>query len=200
MNDPAKGARITCPSCSANNFAGKSGCWQCGAPLGTQTTTRPAGRSSAGPATSHHSPPLPSTQNDGFIRTWGMSKGVAALVVAAAVGAFLIVWFAAARVRSNDTGISSAHPISAPSAAPSDRSMPAERSATQDTDPIVDESKRFIERESRHAGLDPPPVASDGKVHLQNGGSISAEQYRDAQRRVNESPVIRTPIPAPPMP
>jgi hypothetical protein len=84
--------------------------------------------------------------------------------------------------------------------APASQETETARRIVNDEDPLVAESKRFIERESRHAGLPETPVSGDGRVHLRNGGSITPEQFRDAQRRVNDSPVMHTPIPAPPMP
>jgi hypothetical protein len=113
---------------------------------------------------------------------------------------FLVVWVAAGRLRSGEEVARPAPQAPASAAAPGSNETEAARSVIGEDDPLVAESKRFIDHESRHAGLDQTPVSSDGRVHLRGGGSITPEQYRDAQRRVNDSPVIRAPIPAPPMP
>jgi hypothetical protein len=94
----------------------------------------------------------------------------------------------------------SAPAAAVPITAPTPSVDEAANAAVNDSDPVVEESKRFIDRESRRAGLPDPPTSSDGRVHLRGGGSISADQYRDAQRHVSESPVMHSPLPPPPMP
>ena len=129
-----------------------------------------------------------------------MSRGIAALAAAVALGMFLVVWAVAGRMRGGSDAVHATAAEPTPIFAPAAQEAPAARAVTEDTDPLVAESKRFIERESRHAGLPEPPAASDGRVYLRSGGSISTDQYRDAQRHIQESPVLHTPIPAPPMP
>ena len=138
-------------------------------------------------------------QGDAFLNKWGMSRGLAATLAAVGLGTFLLVWSIGGRLRGVSP-VRSSPEVSAPMIAPRPSATLAAQRQEEAVDPIVAESKRFIERESRHAGLPEPPVSSDGKVYLQGGGSISKEQYRDAQHRVRESPVLRTPLPPPPMP
>ena len=73
--------------------------------------------------------------------------------------------------------------------------------ATTSSDPINDEAKRFIEQEKQEHGLDPPPssVGPDGRIHLQNGGSITREEWDKAKRAVQQSQ-LNPPMPAPPIP
>jgi hypothetical protein len=129
-----------------------------------------------------------------------MSPGVAAIVAAVALGMFLVVWVAAGRMHNGDEVARPAPQSPTSVAAPGSNETEAARNVIGEDDPLVSESKRLIEHESRHAGIEQTPVSPDGRVHLRGGGSITPEQYREAQRRVNDSPVIRTPIPAPPMP
>ena len=232
MSNPGHNApRVTCPRCRANNFTGKTHCWQCsaplpppeavglGAPVGSSRGTAAGGSSArasnwapqaqrshaGGIQAPHHAnaaaeQPSNSARDDAFVRKWGMSRGIAALTVAVALGMFLVVWAVAGRMHSASEPVRATSSEPAPIFAPTPQETPAARAVTDDSDPVVAESKRFIERESRHAGLHEPPAASDGRVHLRGGGSISTDQYRDAQRRLQESPVLHTPIPAPPMP
>ena len=216
MTDPSGGAaRVACPRCRANNFAGKTQCWQCAATLPPPEAVTPAGRSTVGGAPAHRPAaqhaavppgfgPPPSMAADpatgAFVRKWGMSPGTAAALVAIGLGAFLLVWTVGGYLRGGAPSVRSGPAPAAQTAPPVARDEPAVQPADDSADPIVEESKRFIDRESRHAGLPEPPAASDGRVYLRGGGSITGEQYRDAQRRVRESPVMHAPLPAPPMP
>ena len=225
MSDPRTTgpARIVCPRCRSNNFAGKTHCWQCNAslpppesvaaapaPRGSAANAMHAANVIAGPAVqrattsqsaSHQHPieiargyPVPAGHTS-------IGKGtLAAMVLAVGAIAIILVWLIMGRLHGDSE---TAHPVSSKPtaiAAPSDSSAPSTSPAQEESDPLVAESKRFIERESRHAGLPEPPVSDDGQVHLRSGGSISAERYREVQRHVQESPVFHQPIPAPPMP
>lgn len=128
-------------------------------------------------------PPV-ATQN-----RFALSPGVAALLIAVALGMFLLVWFVAGRTTGSAGTVRSAvRPVS-PGENRTSREAEAERTASDDPDPIVDESRRLIDSASRHAGLPPPPTSPDGMVHLRGGGSITPEQYLDAERHVEDSPV-----------
>jgi len=225
-NPGSSDARITCPKCRANNFAGKTHCWQCASPLPPPEAVGrgPAGTPSRQPVDPNasnwpqsqagmgqhgggyppHSPVRqahPGMHQDAFVRKWGMSRGIAGVLAAVGVGMFLIVWAMAGRQRGASDPVRIEPNVPAPILAPATHEPAATaRPAQDDTDPLVAESKRFIERESRHAGLPEAPASSDGRVHLRGGGSITTDQYRDAARRVQESPVMHTPIPPPPMP
>src|SRR5207249_3799981 len=107
----ADGLRIVCPRCRANNFAGKTHCWQCSATLPPpESASAPPlaqhGRSAgAGPnyrQSSHTRTPgsvgrgqaAAPAQNYGKPRPAGsrLNAGAAALVAAAALLTFLVVW------------------------------------------------------------------------------------------------------------
>jgi hypothetical protein len=125
---------------------------------------------------------------------------VPVLLVCIGLITFFVVWRIAGRMHGDSDATRSAPSAPTTVLAPTSPDMPAAQPAVDDTDPLVAESKRFIERESRHAGLPEPPVSGDGRVHLRSGGSISTDQYRDAQRHVQESPVVprvSPPIPVP---
>lgn len=99
----------------------------------------------------------------------------------------------------------------APSQAPTSRSaQPLETNSSysqpppttpevRSEDAILQEGQRALEREKERLGIQPPPVSGDGRVHLRSGGSISEEQYRDVQRRLNQSPVMQDPPMPPPV-
>jgi hypothetical protein len=127
-----------------------------------------------------------------------MSREVVALIVGVGALAFLVVWLIAGRLRSGSEATRTGPALQAPVFAPASPDVQEARPAA-DEDPLVAESKRYIERESRHAGLD-VPTAEDGRVHLRGGGSITPEQFRDARRRAESSPVMHPPLPPPPMP
>lgn len=68
-------------------------------------------------------------------------------------------------------------------------------------DPIEEEAKRVLDRDNARLGSSPPATAvgPDGRVHLRGGGSITKEQWDDANRRVHNSPAFRDPMPPPPV-
>jgi hypothetical protein len=214
--------RVGCPRCRVNNFAGKAHCWQCGAPLpppeaiGSMGPSAPAvqrgmtnGMASPGPARpapgADRWPPQPPFQEGGALRAGsagGQRSGpmIAALLICIGLIAFFVVWRMTGQFHGDPDATRSATSTPTTVLAPTSPDTPYAPPAADDTDPIVAESKRFIERESRHAGLPEPPVSGDGRVHLRSGGSISTDQYRDAQRHVQESPVVprvSPPIPVP---
>jgi len=214
MSAGTQGDRILCARCGANNFTGKSQCWQCAAPLaGTSPGARPIQRAAAQSAvrtpllqqvpqqwTGTAQSPQEAARSAAFVQKWGMSPGVAALVVAVGLGMFLVVWIAAGRIHNGSEVGRPAPQAPTAVATPASNETESARQVIGEDDPLVAESKRLIDHETRHAGIEQTPVSADGRVHLRGGGSISPEQYRDAQRRVNDSPVIRSPTPPPPMP
>jgi hypothetical protein len=114
--------------------------------------------------------------------------------------AFLIVFLAAGGLRGRE-------PVRAPEAAAPRVVMPAEMpsaqpappSAPQESDPLVEQAKREIERARGEIGSPPPNAATDanGRLRLRSGGSISREEWEAARRNVQESPVLREPPPPP---
>ena len=224
-NGPA-GVRIVCPRCRANNFACKTQCWQCSASLPPPESTGaviaaapaatrrvvhsvPDARYSQGlPAAAQSGPAAPRhaelDRGHGAPATTGprLNGGTAAALVCSALLMFLVVWLVAGRLRT-DSDAARALPSSSSAQllAPPTPESRAAQAAPDDSDPVVAEGKRVIERESRHAGLPEPPVSGDGQVYLRGGGSISPDRYRDAQRHVQDSPVMQMPQPArPPLP
>ena len=68
-------------------------------------------------------------------------------------------------------------------------------------DPIEEEAKRVLERDNAQLQTAPPPgtVGPDGRIHLRGGGSVTREQWDDANRRLRNSPQFRDPMPPPPV-
>lgn len=250
-------ARIRCQRCSANNFAGKTHCWQCSAPLPAPDALKPVslpaqpiGRRRSLKTRQDLVPPTPAHQagygqqaTDGTEPAYrathpgrqpSPNPAVAALLLGVGTLMFLVVWLTSGRIRGEGATVRA--PAHTSLRAPAYEETRDQRSGLSDTDPIVDESKLLIEHASRHAGLpgqpaiaddrldsqapDPqdsrtdtepstpavdgskadPPTAPDGRVYLRGGGSITADQYRDARRRIQQSPILRHPLPPPPMP
>lgn len=74
--------------------------------------------------------------------------------------------------------------------------VPPRDAQSTSTDPAEIAAKRAIEQALPQLGL-PPGSASDGKVHLRNGDTISREQYEDVQRKLRQNPALgaHTPVP-----
>lgn len=84
-------------------------------------------------------------------------------------------------------------------------SAPGERDAANmvknGNDPVQEEAKRMVERETSRLQSEPPAnsVGADGRIHLRGGGSITKEQWEDANRRLRSSPQFSDPMPPPPV-
>jgi hypothetical protein len=65
-------------------------------------------------------------------------------------------------------------------------------------DPVEEEARRAVSREGATLGLPPPATVSpDGRVHLRTGGTISADEWNEARRKLKENPLLKDP-PVPP--
>ncbi len=184
--------RIACPRCRANNFVGQAQCWQCHTPL------PPAALVPASPIAP--------------VSTW--RPDVRILLPVVAVVTFGIVWFLVGRSQSPERSapvslppqtLSSENSRSRPDAVPA---LPQENTssaaqtntptAPTDSDPLTSQAQREVERARREVGLPPSaPADPNGRVHLRGGGTISAEEWEEAQRKLQQSPLLRDP-PSPP--
>jgi hypothetical protein len=68
-------------------------------------------------------------------------------------------------------------------------------------DPIEEQAKRVVDRENAKLGTQPPAnaVGPDGRIHLRGGGSITREQWDEASKKLQNSPVFHDPLPPPPV-
>lgn len=84
-----------------------------------------------------------------------------------------------------------------PAASPSAPQVTPTASSDGGRTAMEDTARGLIQRS--RSGLASPggPVSSDGKVHLANGGEISPEQYNEARRKLQESPILHQPPASP---
>ncbi|HLJ57223.1 MAG TPA: hypothetical protein VKT77_19460, partial [Chthonomonadaceae bacterium] len=167
-----------------------------GAPAGARPrqSRAPSGAAPFGQAPYHAGYPDP------FVATWGMSKGLATTLAAAAVLAFLAVWLIAGSMNASRDATPAQ--VAGPGQLETRTAQDTAGTATPapDDDPNTAVSRHSVDDAASGAGLSIPPTSADGRVHLQSGGSISPEEYRDAQRRVQESPVLHSTNAPPPVP
>lgn len=209
------GQRVTCSRCQANNFVGQTHCWQCRAPLSAGAASMPSAASQPtlppvrnrpgdlNPFSAPPPAPQPRQTPEALAIKTPPRPVMFAALFAVAVLAFGVVFLIAGHPQ---TAPALPPPVSEsrsmipdPSPVRSPEAQTETRSETADSDPILDEGKRALEREKRHLDLPSSDgvVSSDGRVHLRSGGSISPEEWREAQRKLKDSPVLRD-LPSPP--
>lgn len=182
-----------CPRCSAAAPLDATFCGQCGRQYRTQFAPSATGGPAAMP-TPTYSAPVPASAPRAF-SVWALRavQGAVAALVCVSVLVFSGVF------RQNGRGGLPA--LSAAPAAPTRVAPPGELNAkVRDAlreDPIESEARRVVDRESRKLDL-PPPVDSDGRIHLRSGGTISREEWDAASRKAQESPALREPPKPPP--
>lgn len=186
--------RIACPQCRANNFPGQPRCWQCGASLPPQDALN--SRPSPGPQGSPM--PFPARPGPGVASPprllWGLVLAGVALVSFLAV--FLLVNRRAANEKIVWETPRRSEPALAPAPAPDATNAANEAPARpENSDPLTDQAKREIQRAQRDLAIPAPDSVSgkDGRIHLRSGGTISADEWERARRKVQESPYFRDP-------
>jgi hypothetical protein len=192
--------RIACLQCRANNFVGQPRCWQCQAPLpppealhhpsalNRTATSMPPGAIQASPSNPAFTPPpmaRPSNPLSGLL----LFIGIGALT-------FILVLMVALKTRPTA-------PVAAPQATlpPPDRVVsPLDPSAgtpgRSGPDPLTEQARHVIEREGAQLGM-PPTAGPDGRIHVQSGGSVTQEEWKDATERLRNSPLLQHPPSAP---
>lgn len=75
-------------------------------------------------------------------------------------------------------------------------SMPARDSLPPSADPNEQAARRAIENAIPRLGL-PPQASPDNSVHLQNGDTISRDQYEETRRKLQEHPLFGGQPPVP---
>ncbi|HLK59385.1 MAG TPA: zinc ribbon domain-containing protein [Chthonomonadaceae bacterium] len=185
-----------CPQCQTVAPLEAAFCRQCGRQYRTQFAPGGVPMASGQPIAPVPPPPAPIAANPPQALSRRMVLAVAAM------GA-LVVFLSVLAIRSSmqQHGSPSADPHTSVGRAQPPPFAPPQVSTAVSSDPVNEEAKRFIERESAEHGLDPPSgaVSSDGRIHLRGGGSITKEEWDKAKRSVQGSQ-MDPPIPAPPMP
>ena len=189
MTSPQK----ICPQCQTPAPLDAAFCRRCGRQYRTQFAATGVPAASAPPLAQ---PPTDFSSKPAMAFSRPMLQGIAVL------GA-LVVFLGVLAVRS------ATRHDPAPAAAPTDRSLlpqpppysAPQVSTTTSSDPVNDQAKRFIEQARQENGLEPPSgsVGSDGKIHLQSGGTITKEEWDRASRSIKNSP-LNPPMPPPPVP
>lgn len=169
--------RIPCPRCGANNFPGQVRCWQCGASLPPPEEIG-AASAPATPPRGSVPPPVP-TRPSRRSRTGLWVLLAAALILACAIPLFLrSVRTGAARSASEQAELQRLR---------QQMLRGDELPGSQPAEPLEQNSvearaRRELDRLRQEAGLANPPADSSGQVHLQTGGSLSADEWQRAQR------------------
>ncbi len=193
-------AHKICPKCQTPAPIEATFCGQCG----RQYRTQFAAAEQQSYLTEHRTPELqtpgPELLTPNFQR---LSPYVAAaIVVLSAVVAILILMLShRGKPGENTTNLTMGHPLVAPLPLAHSSSMSAADMVKQGEDPIEEEARRTLERDNAQLQTEPPAssVGSDGRIHLRGGGSITREQWDDANRRLRKSPAFRDPMPPPPV-
>ncbi len=195
--------RIPCPKCRANNFPGVPHCWQCGASLPppesvaqpVQRPVSPAGRRALDPRLPTiesgvtPSPPRPLTPSPTEPRRipWLWLR-VTAVSICVLWGLFIAAYYV--RMHNQATTIDRQKDAIIEQNERYMRDLdkalhnPAAVSDPSALDPNSQEAQARRELERLNKKLDgtaPPPVSPDGRVHLETGGSISAQEWERAK-------------------
>lgn len=164
--------RIRCSRCGANNFPGAPACFQCGAALSGSAPTAPA----------RISQPLPRAPVSWLNQAPARRPSPLAYAAVAAL-TFLLALAVVLLVRRSGTPAPAAGTLSPPAA-----SAPTAAPALT-MDPLQAAAQQAISNGKRGLGEEAPPVSPDGRIHLQNGGSISQDEYNAAKSRMEQSPL-----------
>jgi hypothetical protein len=187
-------AHKICPKCQSPAPLEATFCGQCGRQYRTQFVTP----SVSTPNTER--PPHGTVQTPNTRHPAPASIPAAILVMSVIVAALILM--VAHRNRPGEYTVQTPRSVERPLAAPQ---LPTDSDAAgmvkHGEDPIEEEAKRVVERDNARLQNSPPATAvgPDGRVHLRGGGSITKEQWDDANRRLRNSPEFRDPMPPPPV-
>lgn len=193
------GQRLICQNCSANNFVGQAHCWQCRTALPGAVNGMASAAAPISPAIPHTSILQPTAQPYPLQPAYPV-QGVGRtnfplLFGGVAVVTFVLVLMFAMHARpetvSSPTVLMPGR--STGSAGPIDSTLDSSNASNAaHSDPVDDQARRVIETESPKIGIPPSAsVSPDGRIHLRSGGTISKEEWDNARRKAQESPVIR---------
>jgi hypothetical protein len=191
-------ARIPCPRCRANNFLGQSQCWQCHSPLPPpEAVQRPVMPMAAPiqPTYAFHTAARPRNR---------LPLVVVGLAVLCGGLAFVVLRMPKAGESGETLGRARRQPGTAQPETGDPQTIwvtgPAsDNPIASESDPVAAEARRAVERASRELDLPPANAArdSEGRYRLRGGGSISAEEWERARRKVRDNSMIKEP-PLPP--
>jgi hypothetical protein len=182
-----------CPRCGAVAPLDATFCGQCGRQYRTQFVPPTDGAFHAAPAPVYNAPPPDFTPRTPSVWMLRAVQGAVAALVCIAVLAFSGVF----RHDGKNAGPAMTSAPAAPQSAVPATDQSAEVRKALSNDPIDSEARRVVDRESQKLNL-PPPVSADGKVHLRSGGTISQEEWNAANRKLQDSPLLRQPPTPPP--
>lgn len=165
-------SRIQCPRCRANNFPGKTHCWQCRSPLpppeAVLLAVAPA--AAASPIANR---PLRSALR--FALPVGL--GLAVVILAALL-------FSSRPTPSHRAAVNE---FAREQAQLEEQLRRMDRGDSfRFASPEEEQARRELRRLERQLETTaPPPAGSDGRVHLRSGGSLSREEYDRFLRDLN---------------
>lgn len=185
--------RIPCPKCRANNFLGKTNCWQCGSSLPPpEAVGTPAGYTQPAPA--QQSPFQPNQAPLGYHPQASSRRGVPAVVIAVVAVLVIAVVGAVAMARSRshsripgnlDLTPDQMRQIQQFQNSVRQSSGSSDLSSANDPDSPESQARREIKR-LEDKGLVPsaPKADAEGRIHLQSGGTISPEEWERARQSI----------------
>jgi hypothetical protein len=193
--------RTPCPKCQANNFVGQTNCWQCGSSLPPPESVgapAPAPRSAEVPRRSEYplaqpvAPPFPQQPQQFHNQPMKSGMGTGVRIAIWAVVLLPLIVAAAYHVHQRRTlGGIDAQAQAAIEA--NEKLMRQFQDNVRQSGSISDpgaldpesptaQARRELKRMEEKGIIPPvPPTDSDGRVHLQSGGTISPEEWQRAK-------------------
>lgn len=193
-------SRIPCPRCRANNFPGKTHCWQCRSPLPPPEAVQPAVAPPAAavtppaaavqPPVSAAHPPFHAPAPQAAASPIANRPPRSALRFALPVGLGLAVVILAALLFSSRPTPSHRAAVNEFAREQAQLEEQLRRMNRGDSfrfaSPEEEQARRELRRLERQLETTaPPPAGSDGRVHLRSGGSLSREEYDRFLRDLN---------------
>ncbi len=189
--------RIPCPRCRANNFLGQAQCWQCKSPLPPpEAMQRPTAPAVAPMQNMTYAFPVRAQRPN---RLPLIAVGLVVLC-----GTLL---FALYRVPKSTETSGRGRRLPGAVRQPETTDPPtvwvtgpeSDNPVASENDPVAAEARRAVDREARNLDLPPPNAVRDenGRYRLRSGGSISAEEWEQARRKVQDNRYMKEP-PLPP--
>jgi hypothetical protein len=168
-------ARIKCPRCGVNNFTGQTNCWKCSGSLPPPEAVSPPAVFPQPQAAMQSSAPARVPARRGS--RWMVIVPVALLILVLAGALF---WFASRRHAQTGAIGDIAAQLDALNAQKERilRQNPPALSdpSVLDPDSETARARRELQRLEKKLGNSLPPTDAQGRVHLQGGGTLSAEE------------------------
>ncbi len=178
-------ARVGCPRCAANNFAGKATCWKCGASLPPPEAAAPVAGfvlQARPPQQSVQQPVYaPDSHSRRTSRRVIVVPAVLLVLACAAVAAFYVV------NRKRDPLMDQLNSLKSQLQSQRDRlgaEIPRNASGDSIDDDTESRAKREIGRLNEMNQL-AAPISPDGQVHLRTGGTVKRETWEKARDAIS---------------